>query len=111
MILVDSSVWIDYFNRDHRHVLYRAQSPTPPQQQSVSQSATAGYNEVMIRLQRDRVRVKRLGDPDDDYVRASPAERIAMMWELTAEVWSLRGEDLAQRRLQRHVTGLVRQRG
>jgi hypothetical protein len=63
----------------------------------------------MIRLQKDQVRVRKLTDPDDEYVPASPAERIAMVWELTAEAWSLQGEDLAQRRLQRHITNLVRQ--
>jgi len=64
----------------------------------------------MIRLQRDRVCLKALTDEDDDYVDASPAERVEMVWELTAELWSLQGQECAQQRLQRHVAGLVRQR-
>lgn len=64
-----------------------------------------------MRLQKDQVRLKKLTDEDDDYVDASPAERLSFMWELTAEIWSLRGQDCAQQRLQRHVAGLVRPKG
>jgi hypothetical protein len=63
----------------------------------------------MIRLQKDQIRLRKLSDEDDDFVDASPAERIGMMWELTAELWSLRGQDCAQQRLQRHIARLVRQ--
>jgi hypothetical protein len=62
----------------------------------------------MMRVQKDRVKLKKLTDEDDDFVDASPTERLGMMWGLTAEVWSLRGQDCAQQRLQRHVAGLVR---
>jgi len=61
-----------------------------------------------MRVQKDRVRLKMLGDEDDDFVDASPAGRLGMMWELTAELWSLRGQDCAQQRLQRHAASLVR---
>ena len=60
----------------------------------------------MLRVQRDRARLSKLGDEDDDFVDASPAERVAMIWELTAELWSLQGQDCAQQRLQRHVAKL-----
>ncbi len=63
----------------------------------------------MIRLQKDRARLRKLSDEDDDFVDASPAERLGMIWELTAELWSLRGQDYAQQRLQRHVASLVGQ--
>ena len=43
----------------------------------------------MIRLQKNLTRLRKLSDEDDDYVDASPAERLDMMWELTAELWSL----------------------
>jgi hypothetical protein len=65
----------------------------------------------MIQLQRDKARLRKLTDEDDDFVDASPAERLGMMWELTAEVWSLQGQDCAQQRLQRHVASLVRLKG
>jgi hypothetical protein len=61
----------------------------------------------MIRLQKDQARLKKLSDEDDDFVDASPAERLDMMWELTAELWSLQGQECAQQRLQRHVASLI----
>ncbi|MHC4434791.1 MAG: hypothetical protein ACYTBS_23380, partial [Planctomycetota bacterium] len=60
----------------------------------------------MIRLQKNRTRLKKLSDEDDDFVDASPAQRLDMIWDLTAELWSLRGKDCAEQRLQRHVTSL-----
>ena len=45
---------------------------------------------------------------DDCYVDASPQERIARIWELTAELWSLKGSQYAERRLQRNVTNLIK---
>jgi hypothetical protein len=56
----------------------------------------------MTKVQRDKARLKKLTDEDDDFVDASPAGRLGMMWELTAEVWSLQGQDIAQQLLQRH---------
>jgi hypothetical protein len=41
-------------------------------------------------------------------MEASPQERLSFMWELTAEVWSLKGQDNAQRRLQRDVVHLIK---
>jgi hypothetical protein len=62
----------------------------------------------MIRLQKNLTRLKKLSDEDNNFVDSSPAERLGMMWELTAEIWSLRWKDIAQQRLQRHVASLVR---
>jgi len=64
----------------------------------------------MMRVERERVKLVKMAE-DDDYVDASPAERVSFVWELTAEMWSLRGDRCAERRLQRDVTNLVRQRG
>ena len=50
-----------------------------------------------------------MSDEDDNFVDGSTAERLGMMWELTAELWSLRGQDYAKQRLQRHVASLVGQ--
>ena len=65
----------------------------------------------MIRLRKDKVRLTKLNDEDSGYMDASPAERVSFIWDLTAELWSLRGQDIAQQRLQRHVVHLIRQRG
>ena len=64
-----------------------------------------------MKLRRDQVRLRKLTDEDDDYMDASPAERLSFMWELTAELWSLQGQDRAQQRLQRHVARLIRPGG
>ena len=48
---------------------------------------------------------------DDCFVNASPQQRIAFMWELTAELWSLRDSKYAEQRLQRNVTNLIRKQG
>jgi hypothetical protein len=59
------------------------------------------------------VRVTRLHDPEDDgYVRSlSPAQRVAMVWPLTLEVWGFKeGLDI-EPQLQRHVVRVVRGRG
>jgi len=62
-----------------------------------------------MRVQRQKVRLRKLSDEDNGFVDASPAERLSVIWELTEELWSLREKDRAQQRLQRHVAGLIRQ--
>jgi hypothetical protein len=41
-----------------------------------------------------------------DYVDRPAAECVAMVWELTQELWSISGRKDAQRRLQRNVVTL-----
>jgi hypothetical protein len=42
-----------------------------------------------MKLDRNRVRVMRMSeDNDDGFVAASPAERIAMVWEITKDTWT-----------------------
>ena len=47
---------------------------------------------------------------DDDYVDAPLTDRISMVWDITAELWSLttKGEMSAKSRLQRNVANLTR---
>ncbi len=47
--------------------------------------------------------------PDNDLVDAPPEVLVGFMWELTKEVYSLRGDFDAEQRLQRNITNLVRQ--
>ena len=47
-------------------------------------------------------------EQDNCYVDASPQERIAFIWELTAELWSLKGSQYVEQRLQRNVTNLIK---
>ena len=47
--------------------------------------------------------------PDNDLVDASPEDLVGFMWELTKEVYSLKGDFDAEQRLQRNITNLIRQ--
>ena len=48
---------------------------------------------------------------NDDYVPGTPEERIGLVWSLTREIASLSVKHDVERRLQRHVTRLVRREG
>jgi len=48
---------------------------------------------------------------NDDYVPGTPEERIALVWVLTREIASLNKKYDVERRLQRHVTRLIRRKG
>ncbi len=61
-----------------------------------------------MKVIRTEARLIRETKEDEAYVKASPAERVAFMWELTAEIWSLRGSEYVERRLPRNVTNLTR---
>ena len=62
---------------------------------------------------RQILRVKRLSEHDreNDLVRSTPAERLAMVWQLTVDAWAFRGIDIAQSRLQRHIVSIHRRKG
>jgi len=47
----------------------------------------------------------------DDFVPGTPAERLALVWDLTREILSLSRQYDIERRLQRHVTHLIRREG
>jgi hypothetical protein len=64
-----------------------------------------------MRVQRDHAKLVDMTVDEDEYADISPAERVSFIWELTAEVWSLGGDDSAQSRLQRNITNLVREQG
>jgi len=48
---------------------------------------------------------------NDDYVPGTPEYRINLVWPLTEEITSLSVKHDVERRLQRHVTCLVRREG
>lgn len=60
---------------------------------------------------RNHVKLKKMTREDDSFVKATPAERVSFIWELTKELWSLRNRQDAEQRLQRNVTNLIRQQG
>ncbi len=62
-----------------------------------------------MKIKKKIAKLKKLTKKDDSFVKASPKELVSFMWELTAEIWSLRGADYVERRLQRNVTNLIEQ--
>jgi len=61
------------------------------------------------RARRITARVIRPHDaPFDEPPRCTPEESVALVWELTQEVWELRGEDIAESGLQRHIARVLR---
>jgi hypothetical protein len=52
--------------------------------------------------------LKKMTEEDDSYVDASPQERVSFMWQLTAELWSLKNKRNVEQRLQRNVTNLIK---
>ncbi len=64
-----------------------------------------------MKVDRGIVTLGKMADNKDFFVKAAPAERVGFIWELTAELWSLTDNNSVERRLQRDVTNLIRQRG
>lgn len=46
-----------------------------------------------------------------DYVDGTPEDRILLVWPLTKEIASLSVKHDVERRLQRHITSLIRRKG
>ncbi len=52
--------------------------------------------------------LKKMTKEEDHYVDASPGERVSFIWQLTAELWSLKDKKNVEQRLQRDVTNLIK---
>ena len=61
-----------------------------------------------MKVLRNQTKLKKSSKIDDSYVCATPAERISFIWDLTAELWSLKGSEYVERRLPRNVANLTR---
>ena len=64
-----------------------------------------------MKVIRNHTTLKKMTKEDDCYVDASPRERVGFIWQLTAELWSLKDKQYVEQRLQRNVTNLIRQQG
>jgi hypothetical protein len=62
-----------------------------------------------MKVIRNHTTLKKMTKQDDCYVDASPRERVSFIWQLTAELWSLKDKQNVEQRLQRNVTNLIRQ--
>jgi hypothetical protein len=62
----------------------------------------------------DRTRVERStlrSQGTDEFVTsATPAERMAMVWQLTLDAWTFKEPSIAESRFQRHAVRIVRGR-
>ncbi len=45
---------------------------------------------------------------EEDLKRHTMAELMGMVWPLTVQAWAMKGEDVTNRRLQRHVVRVER---
>jgi hypothetical protein len=58
------------------------------------------------------VKKYKLGEePPDDLSDLTPAERIAMVWEITKNAWAFKEPGFRESRLRRDVVRVVRRRG
>jgi hypothetical protein len=67
------------------------------------------HKDASMRVDRTKARLMHGRDPGECFVDQPASECIAMVWELTKEVWSIRDKKCAERRLQRHIAVLKRQ--
>ena len=62
-----------------------------------------------MRMDRNKVRVRRMEElPEAEGGEGTIAERIAMVWDITRDVWAMTGEHDVESRLQRDVVHLRR---
>ncbi len=61
-----------------------------------------------MKLQKQYTALKKMSKEEDNFVDATPAERVSMIGDLTAELWSLSDPQGVERRLQRNVAKLIR---
>jgi len=70
--------------------------------------------EIMKQERNVTLKVMRMDDPETQYdppVPGTMAERLGLVWELTAEIVSLGGKMDVEQRLSRHVTHFIRGEG
>jgi hypothetical protein len=66
-------------------------------------------NPKIERVDRSKTRLITDYGEQSDFVDLPPEDCVAMVWELTRELWSLTGDTSAQQRLQRNVAALKKQ--
>jgi hypothetical protein len=65
-----------------------------------------------MNMDRKKTAIFRMTDArNEDYVAGSAEDRILLVWPLTKEIASLSIKFDVERRLQRHITRLVRRKG
>jgi hypothetical protein len=64
----------------------------------------------LMPTERTIIRVSTLQEQDrsDDLLKTTPAERLQMMWQITLDAWTFKGEPIAELRLPRHIVRVLR---
>lgn len=62
-----------------------------------------------MKVNRNKTYLGKTSKNDEGFAEISPGERVSFMWELTAELWSLRKSPYVERRLQRNIAKLIKQ--
>lgn len=57
-----------------------------------------------------KIRICTLEDQgkQSDLISSTPSERLGMMWQLAVDAWLFKGEQIAESRLSRHITSILR---
>jgi hypothetical protein len=61
-----------------------------------------------MKVDRNKIYIGKTPKNDEGFSEMSPAERVSFIWELTAELWSLKKTPNVERRLQRNIAKLIR---
>ena len=61
-----------------------------------------------MKVDRKKIYIGKVPKNDEGFSAMSPADRVSFMWELTAELWSLKKSPYVERRLPRNITKLIK---
>ena len=61
-----------------------------------------------MKVDRNKIYIGKASKHDEGFSKMSPAERVSFIWELTAELWSLKKSPYVERRLPRNITKLIK---
>jgi len=60
-----------------------------------------------MKVDRSIIVLKKTNDDDVCFVSGTPEELLSLVWEISAELWSLSGSEDAERTCQRNITKLI----
>ena len=61
-----------------------------------------------MKVDRNKIYIGKAPKNDEGFSEMSPAERVSFIWELSAELWSLKKMPYVERRLQRNIVKLIK---
>lgn len=61
-----------------------------------------------MRVDRNKTYFGKIIKTDQDFADIPASDRVSFIWELTAELWSLKKSPYVKRRLQRNITKFIK---